>query len=406
MQLVAYGAQDIYITGNPQITFFKVVYRRHTNFAIEAIEQTFNGTIGFNKNVSATISRNGDLVTNLWLEIVLTKNAAVNTTYFPAEEFITYVEFELGGQRIDKHYADWFRVYDELFRDNAEQVQYQRMADFIDGEVSGQTKRLYLPLIFFFNKNPGLALPLIALQYHEAKLNFSFGSPAGVLTTGASPFDVKLYADYIYLDTDERRRFAQVNHEYLIEQLQFTSDEAITVDTATRKTTNIRLNFNHPVKYLAWVAKGSYHGQYTGAKAADVAGNTGTYAEQHAPLYEAKLQLNGHDRFSARKGSYFNRVQPQQTMGHMPQAGVYMYSFALKPDEHQPSGTCNFSRIDNATLQLTFKAAANGANTIASVGTEEFCTQAASLLTVCKVFAVNYNVLRIMSGMGGLAYSN
>jgi hypothetical protein len=414
MQLVAYGAQDIYITGNPQITFFKIVYRRHTNFAIEAIEQTFNGTIGFNKKVSATISRNGDLVTNLWLEIVLTKSAGVNTTYFPAEEFVTDVEFELGGQRIDKHYADWFRIYDELFRGNEDQVAYQRMTDFVDGEVSGQSKRMFFPLVFFFNKNPGLALPLIALQYHEAKLNFNFGTPLNI-NTSASNFDVKLYADYIYLDTDERRRFAQVNHEYLIEQLQFTSDEAITVDTVGRKTTNLRLNFNHPVKFLTWVAKassvngsGTGHGLYTGSSpnAGDAAGNTGTYAEQLAPLWSAKLQLNGHDRFSERKGSYFNRVQPHQTMGRMPQSGIYMYSFALKPEEHQPSGTCNFSRIDNATLQLTFKHAANAANTIVAVGTEDFTVNAAKALTVCKVFAVNYNVLRVMSGMGGLAYSN
>ena len=417
MQLVAYGAQDIYITGNPQITFFKIVYRRHTNFAIEAIEQTFNGTIGFGKKVSATISRNGDLVTNLWLEIVLTKSGAVNTTYFPAEEFVTDVEFELGGQRIDKHYADWFRIYDELFRSNEEQAAYQRMTDFVDYEVVAQSKRMYLPLIFFFNKNPGLALPLIALQYHEAKLNFNFAATPGGINTSASNFDVKLYADYIYLDTDERRRFAQVNHEYLIEQLQFTSDESITVDTASRKTTNIRLNFNHPVKFLAWVAKATSvngaagttgHGLYTGASpnGGDAIGNTGTYAEQLAPLWSAKLQLNGHDRFSERKGSYFNRVQPHQAMGRLPQAGIYMYSFALKPEEHQPSGTCNFSRIDNATLQLTFKQAANGANTVVSVGTEDTTVNNAKSLTVCKVFAVNYNVLRVMSGMGGLAYSN
>ena len=402
MQLVAYGAQDIYLTGSPQITFFKTIYRRHTNFAVESIEQTFNGTVGFGKKVSTIISRNGDLITDVFLEITLKKSGA---TFFPAEALISDIELEIGGQRIDKHYADWFRVYDALFRKDAEQAQYRRMTDFVDGEANTSVKRFYLPLIFFFNRAAGLALPLIALQYHEVKLNIQLAASVEGVSTSDSDLTVQCYVDYVYLDTDERRRFAQVSHEYLIQQLQFTGDESCAPDAAVEKSQNVRLNFNHPTRFLAWVFKGSKHGQYTSIPTTDYA-NVNTYAEALAPLKSAKLQLNGHDRFSERKGSYFNLVTPWQTLKTKAPAGVYLYSFSLKPDEHQPSGTCNFSRIDNATLNITLKAASGNGTGIANVKTEDQTASGGTALTALKIFAENFNVFRIMSGMGGLAYSN
>ena len=407
MQLVAYGAQDVYLTGNPQITFFKVIYRRYTNFASEAIEQTFNGVVGFGKRVSATISRNGDLITDTFVELTLKK--AAGGSWYPAEQLLAIVELEIGGQTIDKHYSDFSRVTDELFRTGDEKAGYKRLTDFVDGENAGAVKRFYVPIQFFFSKNPGLALPLIALQYHECKINIQFETAtimaANGIDTAVEPTAV-LYVDYVYLDTDERRRFAQVSHEYLIEQLQFTGDEAITVDAAGPKTTNVRLNFNHPVKYLAWAIRGAKYGQFTGlAPGANAATAAAVYAEANAPLYSAKLMLNGHDRFSERRGSYFNLVQPWQTLKTRPAAGIYLYSFALKPDEHQPSGTCNFSRIDNATLALTTKTASELANLAANVVSESITINAATGNNALKVFAVNYNVLRIMSGMGGLAFA-
>ena len=406
MQLVAYGAQDIYLTGSPQITFFKTIYRRHTNFAVESIEQTFNGNVNWGGKVSTTISRNGDLITDVFLEIVMKKSGS---TFYPAEALIQDIELEIGGQRIDKHYADWFRVYDALFRKDAEATQYRRLTDFVDGEALETTKRFYLPLIFFFNRSPGLALPLIALQYHEVKLNVQLASAVeGIRNTSEvgkpAVLSVQCYVDYVYLDTDERRRFAQVSHEYLIQQLQFTGDESVTVKDA-ESTQNIRLNFNHPTKFLAFVFKGALHGQYTAWPTTDYA-NVGTYAEALAPLKSAKLQLNGHDRFSERKGSYFNMVTPWQTLRTRAPAGVYLYSFSLKPDEHQPSGSCNFSRIDNAMMSITTKAASDPGLGVANVTTEDTTIPAAKNLTSLKIYAENYNVFRIMSGMGGLAYSN
>jgi hypothetical protein len=408
MQLVAYGAQDVYLTGNPQITFFKVVYRRHTNFACESIQQTFNGSVDFGRKVTATISRNGDLITNCWVEAdlpALTSGGWVNSV---GHALLKEVELEIGGQRIDKHYADWLEIWSELSVPAEKRDGYKMMVGKYDvnptlsAANNGATvaaKKLYIPLQFFFNRNPGLALPLIALQYHEVKINIQFGSLdecsfGPVSNTGAAStsgsLNASLYVDYVYLDTDERRRFAQVSHEMLIEQLQFTGDESVS-SSLTGSSNKIRLNFNHPVKELIWVVKNtddvndanpfSYGANddefFEGSTNNNIAG------EGLDTVKDAKLLLNGHDRFAQRDGSYFRLVQPYQHHTCVPKKNIYVYSFALKPEEHQPSGTCNFSRIDNATLSLTVLSG-----------------------TVAKVFATSYNVLRIMSGMGGLAYSN
>ena len=427
MQLVAYGAQDVYLTGNPQITFFKVVYRRHTNFSMEAIQQTFNGNVtSTSSTVTATISRNGDLVSNLWLDIKLPTPAggAAGNVYNQwanntGHAFIKEVELEIGGQRIDRQYGQWLDVWNELTDHHEEEWiglnKHKAQNAYLKSGTSGTDAlgalRLYVPLKFWFCRNPGLALPLIALQYHEVKVKLVTRGIAGLInsdgtlaagTTG--PSETKLWADYIYLDTDERRRFAQVSHEYLIEQVQ---REQSTMSLSQK------LNFNHPIKELIWTIQDNSRATEntavgatdcdptaTAAGAANVEKNdyfnysdndshdteivgTQTSVEGFATL---KLQLNGHDRFAARNASYFRTCQPLQAGHKVPSKHVYCYSFALKPEEHQPSGTCNFSRIDNAKMTFT------------SGG-----TPASSTLTV---WAVNYNVLRIMSGMGGLAYSN
>ena len=380
MQLVAYGAQDIYLTGNPQITFFKVVYRRHTNFSMEAIEQTFNGTVGGRQ--TATISRNGDLVSRMYLEFGNVGDG--DGEFNPGHNSIDNIELEIGGQRIDRQYGHWMEAWAELTESNGAAVvrdengstatdgtKFQNLAG-AGGCISGQAMSCIVPLQFWFCRNPGLALPLIALQYHEVKVIVNWSNTMG------TPNNEKLYADYIYLDTDERRRFAQVSHEYLIEQVQYQST------TAVAPSADITLNFNHPVKELI----------FTGLTAA------ATGVRNTVTGSEILLKLNGHDRFSARPFTYFTQTQVWQhhtgtpismttgSTGGVGKASVNeigVYSFALKPEEHQPSGTCNFSRIDNAQLKGIVVAGANdGVN----------------------VYAVNYNVLRIMSGMGGLAYSN
>ena len=473
MQLVAMGAQDVYLTGNPQITFFKVVYRRHTNFSKECIAQTFNGSVPTTGegSVTCTLARNGDLVQEIYLKITshddtpdsdLNTNATsigvtdpsdnyeigthgigdgvsvmayfnkpftvttadgditiaanelveltgvdattvtlkkyvdeVLTAVVPTTNLIAVtggiwkantestrwqdvdmtklvktVEVEIGGQKIDKHYSQWLDIYNELFETSHDLRMAMTNGSDVPTPNVGATN--YIPLRFWFNRNPGLALPLIALQYHEVKINMTLNPKSVDGTNHCTISDAKLLVNYLYLDTDERRRFAQVSHEYLIEQVQHTGPET---------DTTVDMNFNHPVKALFWTGSGS----------------------NSAVLGAAKLQLNGHDRAAEQPHDYYHLVQPYESgLGHSGKSlnndtrtwdyvvntgannNVGMYSFCLKPAEHQPSGTCNFSRIDNARLNIDGVTSDNK----------------------LYLFAMNYNVLRIMSGMGGLAYSN
>lgn len=489
MQLVAYGAQDIYITGNPQITFFKIVYRRHTNFAMESVQQSLTGTNVSNstskKECSCIISRNGDLVTNLY--VTSSTPGIIN-----GDSIIDDCMIEIGGQKIDKHYKEWMQIWTELTTPESKSLAYKNMiGSFSHGlnktnqTVSQGGNLIQIPLLFWFCRNPGLALPLIALQYHEVKIKITLGKSdeiGGGTETTKCDAEIKLFVDYIYLDTDERRRFAQVSHEYLIEQLQRIE---------SNNTNSHNLNLNHPVKEIIWTSP-----------------MTNAYET-------AKIQLNGHDRFTEQEEEYFQLRQPYDYHTAVPGTNIDLqeysqivnfdnnsnevlkeiteftinndnlnntianlsdnnlkfnsgidpklkigdvllatsvtsnvnsvtsqfititggtgsdykinnentntyknfegskgsirlisriqnpisrcsnlnkkinvYSFALQPEEHQPSGTCNFSRIDNA--KLVFKSNAGNDTTEDAV----------------NIYATNYNVLRIMSGMGGLAYSN
>ena len=367
MQLVAMGAQDVYLTGNPQITFFKVVYRRHTNFSKECITQQFTGSAAFGSSVSCTLARNGDLVQEIYLRATMKCDVGSGKTWSVTDmtNLIQTVEVEIGGQKIDKHYSQWLDIYNELFETSHDYREVMNTASLV-ANVTDHT--FYVPLRFWFNRNPGLALPLIALQYHEVKINMTLAAAASVKFAASDAgacvptiSSADLLVNYLYLDTDERRRFAQVSHEYLIEQVQHTGTET--------SGGAIDMTFNHPVKALFW---------------------TGT------DWTKTKLQLNGHDRAAEQPHDYYHLLQPYECgLGHSGKSliatrtwatvasdgDVGMYSFCLKPAEHQPSGTCNFSRIDNARLNM------GGSGSV-------------------WLFAVNYNVLRIMSGMGGLAYSN
>jgi hypothetical protein len=493
---------------------------------MESIEVTFNGQADFNKRVTAIINRNADLMFRTYIQVVLpavqldgTNNSTVSRfrwLNYIGHRLIKTVELEVGGQRIDRQYGDWMQIWTQLTQDQGTikaldemignthdlVLMKDRRGYALDVSCAGAeltnscapragtpARTLYIPLQFWFCRNPGLAIPLIALQYHEVRINVEFEQfvnccyyeATSVPTAIQSLTAASLYIDYIYLDTEERRRFAQQTHEYLIEQLQFTGAESI-----TSSSNKIQLNFNHPVKELVWVcqrdsfvdcttpapsyiaevngcqpfnysddfstegvimdvlARGSLGGGASGTMVpttgdgssgpylpgfgiqsgpslngaswldtnisgtvgndqqylfedttnyllAKVILDSGTRCSGKCPTEVAKLQLNGQDRFTEREGRYFSYVQPYQHHSRTPAApGICVYSFALKPEEHQPSGTCNFSRIDKATLQLTVSV-----NTVRSGRTAQV-----------RVYAVNYNVLRVMSGMGGLAYSN
>jgi hypothetical protein len=415
MQLVAYGAQDVYLTGNPQITFFKVVYRRHTNFSMECIQQTWSGSEIADGRCVATISRNGDLVHKMHLQL----NVAATIRRRAISDLIVDAEVEIGGQSVDKQSGAFMQAWNELTHtcgidENTHDAGtlFQKMS----GSSSFSSQSRFVPLNFWFCKNAGLALPLIALQYHEVKVILNHN-----LTTAYGDFitDNRLWVDYIYLDTDERRRFAQVSHEYLIEQVQ--------EQTLQTGDGDHDLRFNHPVKELIWFA--------TGPVSPGVFSPTATLpVVEHSDLAAATytLKLNGHDRFSARPHTYFSRVQVYQH--HSGDGGdnsfykfandalehgffgvdtqsiiglisdsICVYSFALNPEEHQPSGTCNFSRIDTAVLNTSAVVVDNLDNDAVS---GNGAAVAANIPQVPRIVAINYNVLRIMSGMGGLAYSN
>jgi len=415
MQLVAYGAQDVYLTGNPQITFFKVVYRRHTNFSMECIQQTWSGSNINDGRCVATISRNGDLVHKMYLQLEC--DTAVN--HPSISDLIVDAEVEIGGQSIDKQSGAFMQAWNELTHtcgideeNKNNGTLFQKMA----GTVDVGTNSRFVPLNFWFCKNAGLALPLIALQYHEVKVSLNHTLRAAYTTTITGN---NLWVDYIYLDTDERRRFAQVSHEYLIEQVQ--------EQTLQPGDTDHKLRFNHPVKELIWFAT---------ATDIDVGSPRVTLpVVQHSDLPEATytLKLNGHDRFSARPHTYFSRVQVyqhhsgdggdnsfynystnivergnvnegsdcQNKIGYISDS-ICVYSFALNPEEHQPSGTCNFSRIDTAELNSSQDIATDTDDNLQ----RQVNTDADDIALTSRIVAINYNVLRIMSGMGGLAYSN
>jgi len=463
MQLVAYGAQDVYLTGNPKVTFFQAVYKRHTNFAMELIQQTTNGSPSSSGRVSVTIARNGDLVGNMHVALTptantLTSNNAVFDTNWIAERAVAAVELTIGGQRIDKHYQTWWRLYAEVFLNESDKYAWGKMTTMANPLVGNTTtvplspSKVYLPLLFFFNRNPGLYLPLIALQYHEVRLDFDLTAYYTSYFGTTNAFEV--WANYVYLDTEERRRFAQKGHEYLIEQVQHTGGDQLAATTTSSEGSVqlIRLSFNHPVKELVWcytnpgasataqlngmwnfctstgnvnvtsnvltmqasnnyvmpnvtgvpqlistagvissaiglgAASGFTGNAYWIEQGTQLLGGAAAPGIEVGPLHLFKVILNGQDRFKEQYGNYFNQVQPFYHHTGTPYPGIYVYSFALQPEEHQPTGTCNFSRIDNAQVSIQMKSN--------------------NQATLQKLFAVNYNILRIQSGMGGLAFSN
>ena len=438
MQLVATGAQDLTLNKNPEITFFQLRHRSYSNFATESIEQTVCGSAGFGKTISCTISRNGDLINRMYVEVHLdnfVKTAAGNSLINNfGRHMIEYADIEIGGQRIDRHYGKWLHIWNELSHDKHHKAGDDRMVGNRP-ELTEASKgtdvpatSIIVPLQFWFCRHPGLALPLIALQYHEVKLQIKFAesskltrqwTAAGDTSAEywkpnlATPLPVKvgevqIWVDYVYLDNEERRRMATGTHSYLIDQLQHSGETTIGSITGTLST---RLNFNHPVKELVWTVNSVMNspGVYSYPSPENIAAKTSAITTTGedlftavklngvSPVKSATLKLNGHERFKERDGTYFDSVQPCQHHTNTPEnPGIHVYSFGLKPEEYQPSGTCNFSRIDNAILSVDF------------VNEEGVYPKDADFFTsaTLDVWAVNYNQLRIMSGMGGLTYSN
>ena len=402
MQLVAIGAQDVHLTGNPQISYFKFMYHRYTNFAIESIEQSFNGNLDFGTITTANISRKGDLVKNMYLEIELPELNDTPTEwrgYMNSVGYgiINYIELDIGGTIIDKQYSQWMDIYNEL-TDQLNDELVNRYNTVLSLKQNFYQKKIWIPLKFWFNRNPGLALPLIALQYHEVKINISLRELKDIVKSDSNSFVLdkdlkivssKLWIDYIFLDNDERRIMTQNKHEYLITQVQLT--EHSLTSSSTEITHKFPLNFYHPVKEMVFVIT-------------DVSNNTSNYetgnnwltytsnASNNSDTFKtAKLQINGQDRFAEREAIFFRSLNTYQYHSRTPRKHIYVYPFCLYPEDDIPSGSCNFSRIENSNLVVKF----DKTNVIGGIPNGKIL-----------IYAINYNILQITQGMAGLLYSN
>jgi hypothetical protein len=469
LQLVANGVQDIFLIGNPQITFFKVVYKRHTNFSMESILSPGDGDLNFGNKIVYKVARSGDLINTMVLEVDLPLLQSVNAglqgggviswVNSLGHALINNVEVEIGGQVIDRQYGEWMEIWSQLSTNSSKKFGYDQMLSRYDSFTTVQGPlTVFIPFQFWFCRNIGLSLPLIALQYHEVKINvyfnplsslYTFGynnyyigsktggivsitsnnpefDPAGTdvgkiivwsdgstdIITGfidtthvsissvssntsqsfyikpndsiqlpVNILDARLYIDYIFLDTYERKKFAQMAHSYLIEQIQFNETESYVVGQDSK---NFNLTFNLPTKAIYWVSQ-----LQDTAITNDLFNFSNTVNPNITPddpISTGQLLLNGTDRFNSRSAKYFRLIQPFQYHTTVPNNFIYLYSFALNPEDHQPSGSCNLSKIDTATLNITFNSIQGNSN--------------------FRVYAVNYNILRIFSGMAGQAFSN
>jgi hypothetical protein len=395
-QLVAYGDQDVFLTGDPQRSLWKRSSIRRTNFAIESIETVFD--LGFNGPSFITISRAGDLIKSCVLEISMMKSSI--PSFYPAEQFVKSLTVMIGGQEIEiiQDFPNWNRVNDELFNDTEIRSANYRMLNFRDDDPVGAIRTFYLDLPLFFTRYLSTALPLIALQYHEVQLKITFQDPSNI--PGIDPSytpTARFYADYVFLDRPERAYFGKNPHEYIIEQVQTINFPPNVTEGLNNSTYDIP--FNLPTRYLIWFYKSNLHGQYT------TSNNTFENNEAYAPLHSAILRINGVDRFSRRPGGYFNLVQSTQGMNQAASAGIYVYSFGVNTGEQDSAGTLNFSRLDMVTLGLTTKAAT--AATIADItNLDVTLSTGLTKFNNLTVFGKNFNVLRVMEGQGGLLFAN
>ncbi len=401
LQVSALGPQDQYLYGDSEATLFKKPYKRVTPYASTHIAQNFSGSVDFGRKVSATVSRSADLVHRVYVRVNLPALTGSGTQAWVrnvGNVMIKEVEFQLGSVTIDKHYGQWLHIWSELTesasKENTYNVMIGNTTDLTTEASSVPAKTLYVPLRFFFCQDIGMALPLIALQYHEVKINVEFRpfselhvSSSGVVTTPTLT-NADLLVEYIYVSVDERRRFAQTAHEYLITQLQHTGSESF-----SQTNINPRLNFNHPCSAVVFVAQLDSNVQ----SVASAGGNANRWTdftdngsgpnpyEGDSPLVSGKLQLNGMDRFDVMGSGYFNLLQPYEHFTRGPAEGIYVWSAAEAPEEYQPTGSINFSKIDVATLNLTLSSSA---------------------AVKLYVYAMNRNVMRVISGMGSLVYAS
>lgn len=413
LQLVARGQQDAYLTGEPQTTFFKHVYRRYTPFAIESIPIEFDGTPDFGRRISTVIPRRADLLSSLFLEVdlptlpALTDGSPVYWVNDIGHALIESVSIEIGDKEIDKHTGEWMQIWSRLTTPADKRDGFAEMTGHWDvyPPPTPTGAKLIIPLRFWFCERIGSALPLIALQAHPIRVIINLRKFQELWWTPATanpnpppgpcpqippvaPTRIQLYGDYVFLDTAERRRFAATAFEYLIEQLQYTPTQSIPANVTTA---NVPLVFNHACKEFIWVIqqdrmRTAREWFNFSNKIESDGGEAGVVADDM--LESAVLRLDGYERFQRRGARYFRITQPYQRHTAIPNDFIYVYCFGLRPEDEQPTGSINCSKIDDIRLDLAFTAD----------------SQKIQYDRTVMVYTVNYNVLRIVGGLGGLAF--
>jgi len=414
LQLVAQGKQDVFLTGNPQVTWFKMVYRRYTNFSIESQIIQFDNQADFGRRITCVIPKKGDLIGPLMLEIKLpaikdsTTGLPLSYTNSIGHALIQEISVDIGEQEIDRQTGEWMEIWSNYTVPEDKRLGWNAMIGKTTGASQGNSPAatvnqygplsLYVPLRFWFCKNPGLYLPILALQYHTVRINITLRSlqnlfvvdnahiaPCDTTAIAASIQNMTLYGDYVHLDIEERRRFVANKHEYLIEQVQYTSSHPV---DANATTVQIPMEFNHPIRELYWVVQrdAARNAQQWFNYTNVAVGETGSYSNM---ITTALLRLEGYDRFDIRSADYFRLVQPFQYHTVIPYRDyIYSYSFSLRPEDMQPSGSMNASRIDTMTLQLELDNTVTPARGSGNA----------------RIYALNHNVLRIVDGFGGILF--
>jgi hypothetical protein len=390
----------------------------------------FDGTANFGQRISCLIPRRGDLLGKVYVDVLLPgltladgSNTPVSYVNAIGNALIQEITFEVGEQEIDRQTGEWMEIWEQLTTPASQRDALNTMIGRVDGYAqpdfipgpSSEGLRLFIPLQFFFCKNPGLYLPLLALQYHPIRINITiaplqslFYTPQLILVpncsltvNAANITSMMLWGEYVYLDIEERRRFVSQSHESLIEQIQYTPPIGV---TAAQNQVNIQTDFNHPIKEFIFVARRDFMNQVHEFFNYSSLATNEPLPPSVAPflmpgqvrtdlIATALLQLDGYDRFQVRQAPYFRLQQPYDHHTTTPvQNFLYCYSLALRPEDAQPTGTLNASRIDAVNWQITMNQTLNTAET--SRGP---CT--------IRVYATNYNVFRVVNGFGGVLFT-
>jgi len=525
LQLVAYGSQDIYLTGNPEITYFKLIYRRHTQFSLETKELQFDNKVKFGNESSIIIKRYGDIITRTYLKITInpiipSNNSLMAWINLLGGYMIEYLDLDIGGTRINRLYSDWIIIWYSLISYGNQRKVYNIFSGNIPQLTTYNNNpkpeyTMYIPIPFWFNINKSFGLPIINLQYHEIQIKIKLKNNNEVIV--ANDFFIKndleqvkiknlsLLVEYAYLDSEERRKLAQTGIEYIMEDIEFNGIDIV------KNNNIININFNNPTKVLLWFIKNDnyisgkkfvyYTNQNWNNKLIDASlkilqesvllitdnfnkyiytdifkpksfgytKNNNIYVEnksnsyliintnslkskysitnkicaniyvnefinidiiktnitikdlsipleylidtryikndpyvyiynnygllingQFNPIKKAKLTVNGIDRIDFKDGNYFNYVQPYQSYPSIPFDGINIYSFSLEPFKLQPTGSINLSRIDSFNLIFYIRNILKIPNL---------------LNNKLSIYGVNYNILRIISGMAGKAFN-